>query len=139
MKQKDIKDVYLTYKVRNQIELLIDTIKNTLEYDTSYMSDNIHLEGWNLINQITLMLAYRIYSLLNNTFIKSKTLQDVKLEQYYSLEDVLRLCKKKKKIKYIHSIDTTPWVTQATPKETEDLLEKLLNTASIMYKPMGVN
>ena len=44
------------YKVRGEIELLFDFLKNLLEQDRSYMSDQYSLEAWAFVNHLSFNL-----------------------------------------------------------------------------------
>jgi hypothetical protein len=61
---KPLKYIYYTYKSRFTIEYMFDTIKNTLEYDMTYMHSDFNLEGWLFINHITISIFYKVYELL---------------------------------------------------------------------------
>ncbi len=77
--EKKPQKVYELLKGRLGIEQVIDTFKNTLKADRTYMRDNYQMEGWMLINFISLQLYYKTYGLL----IQKKLLQK------YSPKDVL--------------------------------------------------
>jgi transposase len=56
--------IYETYKLRWQIELMFDTLRNTCECDASYMQDDAGFEAWSFINHIMLIAAFRILALI---------------------------------------------------------------------------
>ena len=55
------------------MELMIDTFKNVLEVDHSYMQDEYALEGWMFSNYIALHWYYKIYQMLAKTGLISST------------------------------------------------------------------
>lgn len=103
-------DIYIYYKSRNNIEVMIDAMKNTLDADSSYMRNNISLEGWMFITYISLICYYRIYRLLVEKNILSK----------YSPLDILKYMSEIKKVK-INGV----WYTSEIPAKTQKLIEKL--------------
>lgn len=104
------KDIYEDYKVRNQVETMIDAMKNTLMADTSYMQNEDAFNGWMFINFIALQLYYRIYMLL----------KEKKLINNYSPKDLLMLLQHVRKVK----INGT-WVTGEINGNTKKMIEKL--------------
>jgi len=52
--------IYINYKSRNNIEVMIDAMKNVLKADNSYMRNQAALEGWMFISFIALQWYYRI-------------------------------------------------------------------------------
>jgi len=56
--------VYEAYKLRMGIEQYFDTLKNTLDWDRSYMHSDEGFEGWCFINHIAFMIAYRVLNAL---------------------------------------------------------------------------
>jgi transposase len=64
--------IYLTYKNRNQIEVMIDVFKNIFNADKSHMQDNDAIEGWMFINFIVLHWYYRILHQLKAQKLNSK-------------------------------------------------------------------
>ncbi len=65
-------EIYTNYKSRNNIEVMIDAMKNILQADSSYMRDEAALEGWMFITFIALQWYYRIYQLLAEKQLLSK-------------------------------------------------------------------
>ena len=103
-------DIYQLLKSRNQIESVIDTFKNTLHADRTYMRDDHHLHGWMLINFIALLLHYHLYNLLRQK----------KLLNNHSPKDLLT------HLTRIHKLKIGPqWTLSEIPKKTRTLLEKL--------------
>ena len=102
--------VYELLKSRIEIEVLFDTLKNTLHADRTYMRDDTHLEGWMFINFIALLLYYLIYNLL----------VDKKLLKKYSPKDVLLHMSRVNKIQAGEK-----WYISEIPKTTRMLAEKM--------------
>ena len=82
--------IYEYLKARVNIEQLFDTFKNILEADRTYMRDDYELEGWMLVNFVTMLLYYRTYNtlrgkrMLNNyspkdTLIHLSRIQETKI------------------------------------------------------------
>jgi len=108
---KSAEEIFVDYKSRASIEIMIDTLKNILESDNSYMQNEQALEGWMFINHIALHWYYKILQLLKNGNLNKK----------FSPMDLIMFLKEIKKVK----IDKT-WHNAEITKKTEDLL-KLLN------------
>ena len=87
--EKTPEQVFIDYKSRGQVETMIDTLKNELEADRSYMQNEQALEAWMLINFIALHWYYRILQLL-----KAK-----KLNGKFSPKDLLRFLGEVRKVK----------------------------------------
>jgi hypothetical protein len=107
---KAAEDTYSYYKVRGNIETMIDAFKNTLEADTSYMQDEQALNGWMFINFIALQWYYQIYQLLTRE----------KLLKRYSPSDIIDVLKEIRKIKVNGN-----WVISEITKSSKDLLAKI--------------
>jgi transposase len=104
------KKLYELYKARGEIEQMFDFLKNLLEQDRSYMQNEYSLETWAFINHISLMLTYRIYSLL----------QEKGLLSVFSVADFLA------HLKYIFKVKINDeWHISETTKKTRQFLEKL--------------
>ncbi|MGC8582071.1 MAG: hypothetical protein ACP5MW_07025, partial [Thermoplasmata archaeon] len=56
--------VYEMLKSRVNIEQLYDTFKNTLHGDRTYMRGDYEIEGWMMINFVSMVIYYRIYNIL---------------------------------------------------------------------------
>jgi hypothetical protein len=56
--------VFELLKSRVNVEQVFDTMKNTLHADRTYMRDDAHLQGWMLVNFISLLLYYKLYGML---------------------------------------------------------------------------
>ncbi|MCQ2138532.1 MAG: transposase [Bacteroidales bacterium] len=104
------KDVYVDYKSHCNVETMINTFKNVLDIDRSYMQDEHALEGWMFSNYIALHWYYKIYQLLVRTDLISK----------YSPMDILDFLQETRKIK----IDGE-WYLKETIAKTAKVLKKL--------------
>lgn len=107
---KTAEDTYSYYKVRGNIETMIDAFKNTLEADTSYMQDEQAFNGWMFINFIALQWYYQVYKLLTRE----------NLIKRYSPSDIFDFLKEIRKIKINGN-----WLLAETTKSTKELLEKI--------------
>jgi len=56
--------IYLLYKTREEIEIAFDAMKNEMENDKSYLSDDDAVRGYFFISFISLYLYFRILGLL---------------------------------------------------------------------------
>jgi len=102
--------IYINYKSRNNIEVMIDAMKNVLKADNSYMRNQTALEGWMFISFIALQWYYRIYKLLSEKQLLSK----------FSPRDLLMHLAEIKKVKINDS-----WHTAEITNKTQKLIEKL--------------
>jgi transposase len=107
---KSAEDIFIDYKSRNQIEIMIDTFKNILEADKSYMQNEESLEGWMFFNHIALHWYYMIL----------KILKDNKLNHKYSPMDFLMYLEEIRKVK----INNTWHIAEIT-KKTQEVLKAL--------------
>ncbi len=103
-------ELFVDYKSRNQIENMIDIMKNSLSSDKSYMQNEYALEAWMFINFIAIHWYYKIYQLL----VKNK------LNSRYSPLDIIKFLLKIRKIKI-----NNQWITEEITKKTKLLLDKL--------------
>ena len=103
-------EIYIDYKSRCEIETMIDTMKNVLESDKTYMQNEQTLEGWMFINYIALHWYYRVYQLLVKNKLNSK----------YSPTDFLQMLKEIRKVKI-----NDQWHTGEIINQTTNLLNKL--------------
>jgi len=103
-------EIYIHYKSRNNIEVMIDAMKNLLKADHSYMRNHTSLEGWMFITFIGLQCYYRIYKLLSEKQLLSK----------FSPRDILTHLAEIKKVKINGS-----WHTSEITNKTQKLMEKL--------------
>lgn len=107
---KNANTIYGDYKTRVQVECMIDTLKNVIDADRTYMQDQQALEGWMFINHIALQWYYCILKIL-----KSK-----KLNKKYAPTDLLMMFSEIKKVK-INEI----WHNAEITKKTTELLQKV--------------
>ena len=104
------RELFELYKVRGEIELLFDFLKNLLEQDRSYMSDQYSLEAWAFVNHVSLMLLYRVYDLLRTKELLNR----------FSIADFLT------HLKYIFKVKINDvWHLSEVTQKTNDLLETL--------------
>ena len=102
--------IYELLKARINIEQLFDTFKNVLEADRTYMRDDYELEGWMLVNFVSMLLYYRIYNIL-----RAK-----KMLKNYSVKDILL------HLSRIHEIKVgDQWFKTEIPRKTRQIIEKL--------------
>ena len=104
------RELFGLYKVRGEIEQMFDFLKNLLDQDRSYMSDQYGLEGWAFVNHVSLMLLYRVYDLLRVKELLGR----------FSVADFLTYLKCIFKVK----IDGVWHLSEVTQK-TNELLETL--------------
>ena len=102
--------IYSLYKTRGEIEQSFDFLKNLLKQDKTYLQSPYAVETWAFLNQISLMLVYKIYNLLHENSLTHK----------YSVSDFLCY------LKYIRSVNiNNVWYTGEITKATQTLLDKL--------------
>jgi len=89
---------------------MIDTLKNVVEADRTYMQNEQALEGWMFINYIALHWYYKVYDLLLKTELNHK----------YSPADILQILTEVRKVK----INET-WHTSEVTSKTSDLIAML--------------
>jgi len=107
---KSAEEVYIDYKSRCQIEIMIDALKNILEADKSYMQDVQSFEGWMFINHIALQWYYEILH----------KLKDNKLNSRYSPMDLLLFLQEIRKVNM-----GGKWYIAEMTMKTEALLKEL--------------
>ncbi len=103
-------EVYSDYKSRGGIEQVIDTLKNVVEADRTYMQNEQVLEGWMFINYIALHRYFKVYHLLLK----------VELKHTYSPADILQILTEVRKVK----INET-WHTSEVTSNISDLIAML--------------
>jgi transposase len=54
---KSSREIYAQYKIRGQVETMIDTLKNIVDADRTYMQNQTALEGWMFINLIAINMV----------------------------------------------------------------------------------
>jgi hypothetical protein len=107
---KSAREVYTNYKLRGQVETMIDALKNILEADRTYMQNQTTLEGWMFVNLIALKWYYCLLNLLKKHELNKK----------YSPADFLAFLSEVKMVK-INEI----WQKAEVIKNTTDILKKL--------------
>jgi transposase len=110
IKDKHAEEIYKTYKTRNEIETMIDAMKNVLEIDNSYMQNETALQGWMFIVFLALKWYYRIFLMLNESEVGKRM----------SPKDLLMNLAEIKKIRI-----NGEWVTSEITTKTIAMLEKL--------------
>ena len=104
------KEIYELLKCRNEVETVINTFKNTLHADRTYMRSDHHLRGWMMINFIALLLHYKTLNLL----------REKKLLNTHSPKNLLT------HLSHIHKLKIgNQWKLAEIPKKTKTILEKL--------------
>lgn len=103
-------NIYSLYKTRGEIEQSFDYLKNLLEQDKTYLQSQYSVETWAFLNQLSLMLVYKIYNRLHEKGLTKK----------YSVSDFLDYLKYIRRVK-INNV----WYTGEITKATQTLLDKL--------------
>ncbi|ODS40289.1 MAG: hypothetical protein A7315_09005 [Candidatus Altiarchaeales archaeon WOR_SM1_79] len=103
-------DIYNLLKGRLEIEAVIDVFKNILKADRTYMRTDEAMEGWMLVNFISLLFYYKTYRML----------AEKKMLRKYSPNDVLMHLSRIYKMKI-----NRRWATSEIPKKSRDIIEKL--------------
>ena len=107
---KPVKEVYEILKSRNNIEVAFDTLKNLLDADSGYMHNKQALEAWAFINHISMMLLYKIYSILKKNDLLSR----------FSVADILE------HLRYIFKLRIKDeWKTSEISSKTKDLMKSI--------------
>jgi transposase len=107
---KTARETYAEYKTRGQVETMIDSLKNVLDADRTYMQNQMALEGWMFVNLIALKWYYTILNLLKKHELNKK----------YSPADFLLFLSEIKKVK-INGL----WQNAEMTRKTRDLMLKL--------------
>jgi transposase len=103
-------EIYNLYKIRGQIETMIDTLKNVMDADRTYMQTRTALQGWMFINLIALKWYYTILNLLKKHELNRK----------FTPCDFLLYLSELKMVK-INNI----WQRSEITRKTAEMLEKL--------------
>lgn len=53
-------EIYETYKIRNEVEVMFDSYKNYMDADVTYMQNRYVLEGWLFANFLAMIAYYRL-------------------------------------------------------------------------------
>ena len=102
--------IYKLYKTRGEIEQTFDFLKNLLEADSVYLQDKYAVEGWALINHLSLLLTYLIYDRLRTADLLSK----------FSIQDFIA------HLKYIHILKIkNSWVLSEVSGKTQKFLDAI--------------
>ncbi|MDX2305961.1 MAG: transposase [Microscillaceae bacterium] len=99
-------------KSRNEIEVMIDTYKNTLDADRTYMRGQQEMETWSFINFLALMMHYKLYHQL----VKKDLLKK------YSPKDLILCLQNIRKIKIANQ-----WIDAEITQKTQNVLNLLRN------------
>jgi transposase len=102
--------IYILYKSRNQIEIMIDVFKNIFNADKTYMQDDQAIEGWMFINIIVMHWYYKILLHLQAQNLNSK----------YSPKDIINFLIDIKKIKI-----NGKWYEDEITKKNKTIFDKL--------------
>ena len=103
-------EVFATYKIRGDVEVMIDALKNIVDADRTYMQNEQALEGWMFINLLALKWYYTILNLLKKHGLNKK----------YSPSDFLLFLSEVKKVKI-----NNQWYDAELIKNTRELLQSL--------------
>lgn len=104
------KQLYETYKQRNEIEVLFDSYKNFLDADKTYMQDRYVLEGWLMANFIAMMAYYKLFARLKNAELLAK----------YAPKDIIEISKSIYQLKI-----RGEWNRSEMTTKTKNLFEKI--------------
>jgi len=107
---KTPEETYADYKTRGQVETMIDTLKNIVDADRTYMQNQTAREGWMFVNWITLKWYYQILNLLKKYELNKK----------YSPADFLMFLTEVKMVKINNN-----WKIAEMTKKTLKLLQKM--------------
>lgn len=102
--------IYSLYKTRGEIEQSFDFLKNLLEQDKTYLQSQYSVETWAFLNQLSLMLVYKIYNKLHEKGLTKK----------YSVSDFIDYLKYIRRVK-INNV----WYTGEITKASQTLLNLL--------------
>jgi transposase len=103
-------EVYANYKTRGEVETMIDTLKNVVDADRTYMQNELALEGWMFVNMVALKWYYVILNLLKKHELNKK----------YSPADFLLFLSEIKMVK-INNL----WHRAEITRKTLDLIQKV--------------
>jgi transposase len=105
---KTAEEVYCRYKSRGEVETMIDTLKNILDADRTYMQNAHTLEGWMFVNLIALKCYYTTLNLLKKH----------ELNRRFSPQDLFLFLSELKKVKI-----NNDWHNTESTKKTSELLK----------------
>ena len=105
-----IQKIYEMYKLRWEIEQLFDTMRNTIDADTSCMHDDVGFEAWSFINHVMLIAACRILEM-----VRAKN-----LAKEYSIAGVMDVLSR------VHMVQVAgEWMMAETTRKTKKMLKEL--------------
>jgi transposase len=107
---KSSREIYVNYKTRGEVETMIDTLKNIVDADRTYMQNQQALEGWMFVNMIALKWYYLILNLLKKHELNKK----------YAPTDFLLFLSEVKMVKINNS-----WHRAEVTRKTIELMQKL--------------
>lgn len=102
--------LYDVLKTRVDIEQAYDSLKNTIHADRTYVRDDYQMQGWMLVNFISLMLHYRIFNLLRKRGML----------RHYSPRDVIEHLERISRLKIGEE-----WKYSEIPKKSRKIMEEL--------------
>jgi transposase len=108
--KKSSREVYVNYKTRGEVETMIDTLKNVVDADRTYMQNQQALEGWMFVNMIALKWYYVILNMLKKHELNKK----------YAPTDFLLFLSEIKMVK----INNT-WHRAEATRKTIELMQKI--------------
>jgi hypothetical protein len=104
-------EVYGMYKLRWEIEQLFDTMRNSLDADTSSMQDDEGFEAWSFVNHVMLIAACRILAIV----------REKNLAKQYSLSGIMDALSR------VHMVQiASQWKMAETTKKTKKMLNDLV-------------
>ena len=105
-----IQKLYEMYKLRWEIEHLFDTMRNTIEADTSCMHNDAGFEAWAFINHVMLIAACRALAMIR---AKNRAKE-------YSLAGVMDILSR------VHMVQVADeWIMAETTRKTKKMLKEL--------------
>jgi hypothetical protein len=107
---KKAEEVYGDYKSRGEVETMIDSLKNILDADRTYMQNAHTLEGWMFVNLVALKCYYTVLNLLRKHELNRK----------FSPQDLLLFLSELKKVKI-----NSDWHDTESTKKTAELIKNI--------------
>ena len=102
--------IYLKYKQRGEVEQMIDSFKNVLSADRSYMQNQYVYDGWMQCNFIALQWYY----------VMRRTIMEKKMINHHSVQSIME------QLQYCHIVKVNGnWTVIERTKKREDVLSKL--------------
>jgi transposase len=103
-------EIYETYKLRNEIEIMFDSYKNYLDADVTYMQDRYVLDGWLFANFIAMTAYCKLFARLKQANLIHK----------YSPKDIVEISKAIFMIK-----NGNQWLLSETSAKTRAIFNKI--------------